>query len=88
METKELARWNARKSVVGSDGGYTPVATGSMRKLLRAEGMRALSGADDGDDKGSCLVFVFALNKRGRSFRIWAGTGATMGKGSVGVLEK
>jgi hypothetical protein len=26
--------------------------------------------------------------RRGGSFEIWAGTGATMGKGSAGVLEK
>jgi hypothetical protein len=29
-----------------------------------------------------------AAGRRGRSFEIWARTGATMGKGSAGVLEK
>jgi hypothetical protein len=31
--------------------GYTPVATGSMRKRLRAEGIEALRGACDGGGK-------------------------------------
>jgi len=37
----------------GNDGAYTRVATRSMRKLLRAEGMRALRGADDDNNGGS-----------------------------------
>jgi len=28
------------------------------------------------------------LDSRGRSLQIWAGTAATMGKGSAGVVEK
>jgi hypothetical protein len=64
------------------------VATGSMWKLLRAEGMRVLREADDGDDGGRCVVGGFAPCKRRRSLEIWAGTGATMGKGSAGVVKK
>ena len=50
--------------------------------------MRALRGADDGDDRRGCLVRVFASRKRERGFEILAGTRATMGKGSAGVLGK
>jgi len=50
--------------------------------------MRALRGACDGDDGGSSLVCVFAASRRGRNFVIWAGTGATMVKGSAGGFEK
>ena len=70
---------------------YTPVVTGSMRRLLRTERMRALRGACDGDDEGSSLVCVFAASRpsrRGGNFVIWAGTGATKVKGSAGVFEK
>ena len=38
---------------VGNDGGYTPVAAGSMRRLLRTGEILAPRGADDGV---SCLV--------------------------------
>ena len=63
------------------------MVTESVRKLLRAEGMRALRGAYDGADGGSKLACVGGAGRRAGSFGIWAGTGATMGKGSAGVLE-
>jgi hypothetical protein len=80
-----------------------PVATGTMRKLLRTERMRALREAHDGDDGGGCLVSTVgsgwwvvsrgerrraAAGRQGRNFGICAGTRATMGKGSADVLEK
>jgi len=63
---------------------YTSVATGSMRKLLRVEAMRALRGAYDGDDArhggqaGSCLVSRvgsewWVVSRGGRKHRREAG---------------
>ena len=61
-ECKEAAssckqkRWHVCRSErlnLGNDAGYTSVATGRMRKLLRTGEILALRDADDG---GSCLV--------------------------------
>ena len=72
------------------------MATGSMRKLLRTGGILTPGDAGDAGKKraGSewCVVGSgrrrAAACRRGRNFEIWAGTGATMGKGSAGVREK
>jgi hypothetical protein len=71
--------------------GCTPVVTGSMGRLLRTVEILTPLGADDarhGEQAGSCSVRVLASSKHGRSFEVGSGTGATMGKGSAGVLEK
>jgi len=67
-----------------------------MRKLLRTGEILAPRDADDAGKKrvGSEWWVVrsgrrrAAAGGRGRSFGIWAGTRATMGKSSAGVLEK
>jgi hypothetical protein len=45
---KRVGKPEARKSIVGTDGAYSPVMTGSMRKLLRTGEILTPRGADDG----------------------------------------
>src|SRR5712692_7519620 len=84
--------------LVGNGGAYAPVATGSMRKLLRRGEILAPRDAHDG---GSCVVRVVASESRGlgrvdrvdrvdedRACGVWAGTGATMEKGSAALTWK
>jgi hypothetical protein len=80
--------------------GHTAVATGSMRgSSVGAQGIEAPRGADDGawlrvwaserwvvsSDREPRRT---AVDRRGRSVEICAETGATMGKGSAGLIWK
>ena len=75
--------------------------TGSVRKLLRTGEILTPRGADDGEvvwfveqglrpkaGKRASAGRWRGVDRRGGRFEIWAGTGATMEKGSAGVIQK